>query len=360
MATDTIVSEYERFVHRKVIFGAVTGVLLVGGALFSISVGAVEIPVSEALATLLGANTGLSNRIIWRIRVPRVLTAIFAGLALAVSGAVMQKVLNNPLGSPFTLGISQAAAFGAAFAIIVVGAGTIGIGGTVGSGTGGAVSVTNPYLIATSAFSFSMISAGVILALAKYTRATPETMILTGVALGSLFSAALSGLQYLAAPDELSALVYWTFGDVGGTTWQGVGIIATVAVLSMAYFIYNSWNYNVLSSGDETAASLGVDVEALRMRGMLIASFATAVVTAFTGIIGFVGLVVPHIVRKTIGGDDRFVIPFSCAVGSVLLLLSDTVARTLFSPMVLPVGILTSFLGAPLFIYLVLTGREYW
>jgi iron complex transport system permease protein len=361
MATDSdTVAEYESFVQRKVIFGAVTVVLLVLGTLYSISIGAVKIPVHEVALTLVGYDMGLSRTILWKIRIPRVLTAIMAGLGLAVSGAVMQKILNNPLGSPFTLGISQAAAFGAAFAIVVIGAGTTGNPGSSGASVGGAVTVNNPYVISTFAFAFSMISAGVILGLAKYTRATPETMILTGVALGSLFSAAISGLQYVANPDDLAGIVFWTFGDVGKTTWTDLGIMTVVALAAAAYFIYNSWNYNVLSSGDETAESLGVDVEGLRMRGMMAASFVTAVVTAFTGIIGFVGLVVPHIVRKTIGGDDRFVIPFSCVVGSVLLLLSDTVARTLFTPIVLPVGILTSFLGAPLFIYLVLRGREYW
>lgn len=360
MATKDVVSEYEGHVRRKLLLGTVSVLLLLGGTLYSIAIGAVEMPVHEVALALLGYEVGLPTTIIWQIRLPRVLTAIVAGLGLAVSGAVMQKVLNNPLGSPFTLGISQAAAFGAAFAIIVLGAGAVNNPGSAGSSVGGAVMMDSPYLVTISAFAFSLISAFVILGLAKYTRATPETMILTGVALGSLFSAGFSGLQYIADPDRLQSVVFWTFGDVGKTTWSDLGIIAVVALVGSVYFVYNSWNYNLLSAGDETAESLGVDVAAVRMRGMLTASFITAVVTSFVGIIGFVGLVVPHIVRKTIGGDDRFVIPFSCVVGAVLLLLSDTVARTLFAPLVLPVGILTSFLGAPLFIYLVIKGREYW
>jgi len=129
---------------------------------------------------------------------------------------------------------------------------------------------------------------------------------------------------------------------------------------SVIYFLYNMWNYNALDCGEETAKSLGVNVERVRIGGMLVASLVTALIVSFIGIIGFVGLVVPHIVRKIIGGDERYLIPSSCIIGAILLLVSDTVARTIISPIVLPVGILTSFLGAPLFIYLVIKGRKYW
>ncbi len=144
------------------------------------------------------------------------------------------------------------------------------------------------------------------------------------------------------------------------TTWSELHIMGALVAVTTAYFLRHAWNYNALNSGDETAKSFGVNVEALRLWGMLISSFVTALIVSLVGIIGFVGLVVPHLVRKVIGGNEAFLIPGSCLVGGCLLLMADTAARTVMAPVVLPVGILTSFLGAPLFIYLVLKGREYW
>jgi iron complex transport system permease protein len=185
-------------------------------------------------------------------------------------------------------------------------------------------------------------------------------MILTGVAIGSLFTAGVTTLQYLASDTEVAAIVYWTFGDVGRATWDTVALMVFVLALSTAYFVRHGWDYELLDAGTKTAKSLGVDVESLRIRGMAIASLATAVVISFVGIIGFVGLVAPHIVRKVIGGDERYLVPASALVGGTLLVAADTLARTVIAPVVLPVGVLTSFLGAPLFVYLVVVGREYW
>jgi iron complex transport system permease protein len=205
-----------------------------------------------------------------------------------------------------------------------------------------------------------MISTGVILLLVKIKRASPETMILTGVALGSLFTAGITTIQYFASDVEVAAIVYWTFGDVGRSTWSNLGFMIAVVAPVSGYFMYHSWDFNALDAGAETAKSLGVGVETLRVRGMALASLATAVIISFVGIIGFVGLVAPHMVRKVIGSDERFLLPGSGLVGALLLVVADTVARTIISPVVLPVGILTSFLGAPLFLYLVMRGRDYW
>ncbi|MGM0404587.1 MAG: FecCD family ABC transporter permease, partial [Thermoplasmatota archaeon] len=257
-------------------------------------------------------------------------------------------------GSPFTLGISHAAAFGAAFSIIVLGA------GTTQSKTADAVVLSNPYLVTISAFVWSLVATFIILLLSRYKNASPATMILTGVALGSLFTAGYTALQYFADDVELASIVFWTFGDVARAKWIDLGLILMAVIPATVYFLRKSWDYEVLDSGDESAKALGIDVEKLRFFGMLISCFVTALIISFVGIIGFVGLVVPHMVRRVIGGNERYLIPSSCIVGALLLLASDTVARTIISPIVLPVGILTSFLGAPLFIYLVIKGREYW
>lgn len=350
-----ILEGYQWYIGKRLLFFVGSVVVLIFLALFSLTIGAADVSISEAVSALLGREvTDRLNAIIWNIRVPRVLSAIAAGAGLSVAGTAMQSILRNPLGSPYTLGISHAAAFGAAFAVIVLGAGSIQ------SSLSDAVILNNPYIVTISAFTWSLLSTFIILLLAKLRRASPSTMILTGVALGSLFTAGYTGLQYFASETELASIVFWTFGDMGRATWRDFGLMLLAVIPSSAYFLYKSWDYEVLDSGDESAKSLGVDVEKLRLHGMLLSCFVTALIVSFIGIIGFVGLVVPHIIRRLIGGNERYLIPSSSILGSILLLGSDTVARTIIAPIVLPVGILTSFLGAPLFIYLIIKGREYW
>jgi len=353
--SEEILGTYNEYSKKRVFFFLLSLILLVSIALFSLTLGPADVSITEAVSTLIGTNTSSRlNTIIWNIRVPRVLAAIAAGAGLAVVGAAMQTILRNPLGSPFTLGISHAAAFGAAFSIIVLGA------GTTQSEAADAVMLNNPYLVTISAFAWSLLATFVILLLARYKNASPATMILTGVALGSLFTAGYTALQYFADDVQLASIVFWTFGDVARAKWTDLGLMLITIIPATLYFLKKSWDYEVLDSGDESAKALGVDVEKLRLHGMLISCFVTALIISFVGIIGFVGLVVPHMIRRVIGGNERYLIPSSCIIGAVLLLASDTVARTIISPIVLPVGILTSFLGAPLFIYLVIKGREYW
>lgn len=348
--TETATASHRETTRRRAAFLAGMTGLLVVVSLLALAIGSVAVPLPDLLAALLGGGTELHRAIVWRNRLPRVLAAIAAGGGLAVAGAAMQTVLRNPLGAPYTLGISQAAAFGAALSIFLTGVGA-------GSTAGGPLATS---LTPIAAFLAGLVSTGVILALVTYRRATPETMILTGVALGSLFQAGLTLLQYFASDTEVAAIVYWTFGDVGRAGWPRVIVMLAVVLAATAYFVRHGWDYDVLDAGTATAKSLGVDVESLRVRGMAIASLVTALVVSFVGIIGFVGLVAPHIVRMVIGGTERYLMPASVLVGATLLVVADTVARTVLAPVVLPVGILTSFIGAPLFIYLVVEGRDYW
>jgi iron complex transport system permease protein len=342
---------YREAVRLKMVFCAGCIAALTASVVVAVAIGPVSVPVSRVVDVLLNGGSGNAATIVWNIRLPRALSAAVAGVGLAVAGAAMQNVLRNPLGAPYTLGISQAAAFGAAFSIVLLGAGAVG---------SSAISISAPHVTTVAAFAGAMVSTGVILLLVKLKRASPETMILTGVALGSLFTAGITTLQYFASDVEVAAIVYWTFGDVGRSTWSNLGLMTAVVVPVSGYFVYHSWDFNALDAGAETAKSLGVSVEALRVRGMALASLVTAVIISFVGIIGFVGLVAPHMVRKVIGSDERFLLPASGLVGALLLVVADTVARTILSPVVLPVGILTSFLGAPLFLYLVMRGRDYW
>ncbi len=356
MADNAVLVDYKKSIITKIIFGLISSALLIGAAIYALAVGSYNLAVADVVNILLfrEAETTAFN-VIWHIRVPRILTAIVAGAGLSVAGAAMQSILRNPLGSPFTLGISSAAAFGAAFAF-----GFLGAGMMTSSAAEASIVVNNPYMVTICAFITSLMATAVILMLAQYKGATPETMILTGVALGSLFTAGTTFIQYFSDQVRIAAIVFWTFGDVGKTGWDDLAIITAVTIPALAYFIYNSWNYNTFKAGDETAKSLGVDVQKVRLFGMLISSLLTAVIVSFIGIIGFVGLVIPHIVRRFIGGNEIYLIPLSAITGGLLLLGADTLARTVIAPIVLPVGILASFMGAPLFIYLVVKGRNYW
>lgn len=348
-----IPEEYKQYTGRKVAFIAVGFILLLIILVFSISVGAVRVPPPEVVRTLLGKT--VSERydiIIWNIRLPQALTAVVAGIGLAVSGAAMQSILRNPIGSPFTLGISQAAAFGAAFSVMVLGTGAMHSTGA------NAVAISNPYITTLLAFLFSLVGVGVILLITRIRRASPEVMVLAGVAMGSLFTAGTMFLQYFADDIQLAAMVFWTFGDTARASWKELGFITVVVILACVYFMFNRWNYNAIDAGDETANGLGVNVKRVRISGMLIASVVTAIIVSFLGIIGFVGLVCPHIVRRLIGDDHRFLIPGTSIMGAILLLASDTVARIMLAPHILPVAILTSFLGAPVFVYLLIRGYK--
>ncbi|WP_202320156.1 FecCD family ABC transporter permease [Archaeoglobus neptunius] len=319
--------------------------LLIFSTLASLCIGPYRLSPAEVLESLL---TGTST-VIWNIRLPRVITALLVGASLAVSGAVMQCILRNPLASPFTLGISQGAAFGAAFAIIYLGAGML-------HRTGESITILNPYLVPLFAFLGSLISVFVILLLARLRDMSPEAMILAGVAMASLFQASTMLMQYFTDDVKVASVVFWTFGDMGRTNWNEIFLIFSATSVCMFYFMLRRMDYNALTLSDETATSLGVNCQRVRLESLLLASFLTAVCVSFTGIVGFVGLVAPHSIRISITGDYRRLIPLSTAFGATFLLIADTFGRSILLPVMIPVGIVTAFIGAPAFIYLLLRG----
>ena len=345
------VAAYEERIRRKVLVVGGLLALLLGLSTVALLTGPIEVPLRSLPAILFGRQGGTSARAVWNIRLPRIAAAVGAGVGLAVAGTVLQSLLRNPLASPYTLGISQAAAFGAAVAIVVFGA---------GSSTTSSAFDWVPYLTTATAFTAAMLSTGAILLVARLRPATPETLVLTGIALGAFFAAGTSALEYFATNIQLSALVAWKFGTVSGATWNANVVLWVTALVAGVYFVRRAWAYEVLDAGDDTARSLGIDVTRIRIAGMIVASFLTSVVVSLFGVIGFVGLVVPHIVRRIVGGDERFLVVAASIAGGALLVASDLVARTLIAPVVLPVGIVTAFVGVPLFLYLIVNGREYW
>lgn len=344
---------YAQYIFRKMAFLAAVSCLLAAVLVIGICLGTVRIHFLDVARALLGME--VSHRIaviVTQIRLPQALTAMVTGAGLACSGVVLQSVLRNPLGAPFTLGISHAAAFGAALSVMVFGT------GIMGSSLGDAVKISNPALTTGSAFLFAMGAAGMIIMVSRHRRNSPETMILTGVALGSLFTAGTMLLQFFADDVQLAAMVFWTFGDVARADYRELGIISAVTLAGIVYFMLNAWNYNAIDTGDDTAKGIGVNVAFIRLCGMAASSLLISVSISFVGIIGFVGLVAPHMVRRLIGDDHRFLIPGAMGVGALLLLVSDTVARLILSPHILPVSVLTAFMGAPVFIFLIMKGKS--
>ena len=321
-------------------------------ALYAVGVGSIPISVPEVIQVLLGGGEEMARTAVLNIRLPRVAAAILVGAALASAGAVMQCVLRNPLASASTLGVSQGAAFGAAVGIVVFG------GGVVNSANATtAIAIHNPYIVTLCAFVCGSISTLVVIAISQFKRDIgPGGLVLAGVALSSLFSGGSTLLQYFADDTKLGAIVFWTFGNLGSTNWRELLILGLVLAAALCYFLFNRWNYNAMESGADTAKSLGVNTRAVMLISMGICSLLSAVAVSFVGIISFVGLVAPHIMRRFVGNDYRYLVPSSAVAGALLLILADTFGRSIMAPVVLPIGALTSFLGAPMFLFLLFKG----
>ena len=343
---------YNRYLRRKRTALAVVCAAAIVVALYAVGVGSIPISIPEVIRVLLGGGVEMARTAVLNIRLPRVVAAILVGAALASAGAVMQCVLRNPLASASTLGVSQGAAFGAAVGIVVFG------GGVVNSANATtAITINNPYIVTLCAFVCGSISTLVVIAISQFKRDIgPSGLVLAGVALSSLFSGGSTLLQYFADDTKLGAIVFWTFGNLGSTNWRELLILGLVLAAALCYFLFNRWNYNAMESGADTAKSLGVNTRAVMLISMGICSLLSAVAVSFVGIISFVGLVAPHIMRRFVGNDYRYLVPSSAVAGALLLILADTFGRSIMAPVVLPIGALTSFLGAPMFLFLLFKG----
>ncbi len=356
---------YHTLQKRKRLVLLTLAAILILSSILATGIGSVYIPPLDVLAVfghalfpdlISSPDNGMADLIVLSFRLPRILLTILAGVALATAGAVMQGLLRNPLVSPFTLGLSSAASFGAALMIVLGPA----IFGTLFAGTillAGVTFSVKSVLLIFSAFICGWLSVILVYFISRTKNTSQAIMILAGVVIGYLFQAGLLALKYISNDDALREIVTWLMGGMWGATWPTIVILLPIVLVCFILIECRAWDLNTLSGGDDVAKNLGINVQRFRISGLLIVSFAASACLAFTGIIGFVGLMAPHICRMLIGNDYRYLLPASALLGALILLISDTVARVIFAPIEIPVGIIMYILGGLFFLFLITRGH---
>ncbi len=342
--------EYRRFTVRKFLFILVSIVGLIITAGVVITYGSFDLSITEVYTILWNHLINgrpedpveyLTDSAVWDIRLPRVLVGIIAGFGLALAGTVMQSTLKNPMADSYTTGVSSGASFGATVTIVM-----------------GVTFVSYEFSLVFSAFIFSLMPTLLIVIISRVKTMSSTSMILAGLAVMYIFSALTSALRLMGDPDAIAALYRWQVGSLNNMTWDDVPVMFVVTMAGSIVIMFLSKKINLLATGDDNAKSLGINASQLRVLCLIAVSLITAAIVSFTGTIGFIGLVAPHVARIFVGSDNRFLVPASAFFGSLLMLVSDYLGRTLFAPTVLEVGVVTAFIGGPLFLYLIMRQRK--
>ncbi len=344
---DEKMSEYNRYIGRKVLFILLCIAAAILAAGYDLTVGPYDISIWETYEVIWNHICGLpldykDDMVIWTMRLPRIITGVIAGFGLAIAGVVMQTILRNPLADPYTTGVSSGASFGASLAIgfglSLAGAGSVGI-------------VVN-------AFIFSLIPMAVIVFVSKMRGASPATMIMAGIAVMYIFNAMTTMIKLWVDADTLANIFAWSVGTLDVKGWDHITTMFVFTLVSGILLMIMSRRLNVLSTGDESARSIGINANRLRIISLFIVSLLTAGIVSFTGLIGFVGLVCPHIARMIVGSDVKYLLPASGFFGSALLIVADIVGRSVFEGSALQVGVVTAFIGGPMFLWLIVKQKK--
>ncbi|HHE5698083.1 TPA: FecCD family ABC transporter permease [Citrobacter amalonaticus] len=341
---DAINAQYRRIIRTRVLLVLMSVLAIVGSLLLDFTLGPSGLPIDELWQTLIhpmSASGGI-RVIVWEIRLPYALMALLVGMALGLAGAEMQTILNNPLASPFTLGVSSAAAFGAALAIVL----GIGIPG-----------IPDAWFIPANAFIFALLSALLLDGITRWTRVATSGVVLFGIALVFTFNALVSMMQFVADEDTLQGLVFWTMGSLARASWEKLAVLALAFICVGAWSMRSAWQLTALRLGEDRAMSFGIDVRRLRLSSLLRISLLSALSVAFVGPIGFIGLVAPHISRLLFGEDHRFYLPGSILTGGLVLSLASVASKNILPGIIIPVGIVTSLVGVPFFLSIILRHR---
>ncbi|MEI7150797.1 iron ABC transporter permease [Pectobacterium carotovorum] len=341
---NTVMDNYRGIIRRRVGVMAILLLIIIGSLLLDFTMGPSGLTLDVLWQTLTDpASADAGTRVIvWDIRLPYALMAIVVGLSLGLAGAEMQTILNNPLASPFTLGVSSAAAFGAALAIVL----GIGIPG-----------IPAQWFISANAFIFALLAALLLDGITRWTQVATSGVVLFGIALVFTFNALVSMLQFIANEDTLQGLVFWTMGSLARASWGKLGILLLVLAIVMPISLMSSWKLTALRLGEDRAVSFGINVRRLRLATLLRISILSAISVAFVGPIGFIGLVAPHIARMIFGEDHRFYLPASALTGALVLSMASVASKNLIPGVIIPVGIVTSLVGVPFFLSIILRHR---
>ncbi len=337
---------YRRFVRRRTIWLSVLASALIATAVVNIMTGPAGLSLSQVVNGFLNPQDLDAGTyvILWDVRLPFALMAVVVGACLGLAGAEMQTVLNNPLASPQTLGVMYAATLGASIAIVFNLSAPLGL--------------PENYVVPVFAFAGAVASAALILVLSRVYGATVNTVILFGIALVFALQALIQLIQFVADNDSLQQIVFWTMGSLTRATWEKVAIVAAVFALCLPASIRQVWAMTALRGGEDYARSYGVAVNRLRLTVLMRVSAMTAVAVAFTGVIGFVGLVGPHIARLAVGEDHRFYLPASALAGAVILSGASLISKSIVPGVLIPDGIVTALIGIPLFLGLLMTQKR--
>lgn len=343
-AAVTALDDYRAVARRRLLILALLLLAVAGSFLLDLTTGPSALTAREAVTELLfpGSLPRTGSVIVWEVRLPQALIALLVGVALSIAGAEMQTILNNSLASPFTLGMSSAATFGAALAIVL----GIGLPG---------VSVN--WIVSVNAFVFAFGSAMLLQLLGTLRGSGSQTFVLFGIALFFTFNALVAITQFVASEQSLQQLVFWTLGSLTRANMEKIGILALVVVAIVPVSFLSSWRLTALRLGQVRAQSLGVNVARLRFVSLLRISLLTAAAVAFTGTVAFIGLVGPHIARLLVGEDHRFFLPASALSGAMVMSLASVASKTLVAGIVLPIGVVTALIGVPFFLALILGRR---
>ncbi|EAQ4380264.1 iron ABC transporter permease [Salmonella enterica] len=336
--------QYKRQIHQRFLYLSILVIAICISLLLDFTMGPSGLTLTELWNTLLSPETvdvGI-RVIVWEIRLPYSLMAVVVGMSLGLAGAEMQTILNNPLASPFTLGVSSAAAFGAALAIVL----GIGIPG-----------IPAQWFISVNAFIFALLAALLLDLISRWMQVSTSGIILFGIALVFTFNALVSMMQFIANEDTLQGLVFWTMGSLGRSSWDKLYILLVTLVIITPLSFMNSWKLTALRLGEDRAISFGINIRRLRLTTLLRISIISALSVAFVGPIGFIGLVAPHIARMTFGEDHRFYLPASALIGALVLSMASLASKNILPGVIIPVGIVTSLVGIPFFLSIILRNR---
>ena len=336
------VDNYKRSIRLKLIFIIACIIAIVVVVSYAVTVGAVDIGFFEVYAIIIDHITGNITSdydyIVFDMRLPRVVAGIIAGAGLAICGVIMQSVLKNPLADPYTTGVSSGASFGATMAM------TLGMSALLGDSS-----------VVILAFVFSLVPTFIIAMMSKFANASPTTVVMAGIGVMYLFNAMTTVMMLWANSSDLNRIFYWQVGSLALIKgWESIPIMFAVVLVGLIISMILSGKLNVLATGDDSAKALGINADRMRIFTLVLTGVVSAAIVSYTGLIGFVGLVTPHIVRMFIGADNRYLIPASALFGAALMLIADVIGRVVIYPSALPVGVVMAFIGGPFFLWMVI------